>query len=246
MSLRWKWRTPLCALFAAACAVDRAGLRQLAGTTHRPLRRANSHLARTDTAPGRRLRLPATTVAVRFRAAGRRHRWGHRRSSPRRCRPHRHRRALGLPTGNLQAPPAYPDAGLPPAPPPVITVPPTGPPVGPPPTAPIITTPSAAAPLAPPPTVDAQFAFPAPTIAQAGHPLVLTTIVTRRTDRAPLAGWTVRYEVIGPDRRTRLGRRQSRRGADRRDRPLEHRDQPHQRRRRRGAGERGRRRTAGS
>ena len=44
---------------------------------------------------------------------------------------------------------------------------------------------------------DAQFAFPAPTIAQAGHPLVLTTLVTRRSDRAPLAGWTVRYEVTG-------------------------------------------------
>jgi uncharacterized repeat protein (TIGR01451 family) len=102
-----------------------------------------------------------------------------------------------MPTGNLQAPPAYPDAGLPPAVPPVITVPPAGPPVAPPPAAPIITTPAAAAPLAPPPTVDAQFAFPAPTIAQQGHPLVLTTIVTRRSDRAPLAGWTVRYEVSG-------------------------------------------------
>jgi uncharacterized repeat protein (TIGR01451 family) len=72
----------------------------------------------------------------------------------------------------------YPDAGLPATPPPVITVPP-----------------SAALPVTPPPSVDAQFAFPATTIAQAGHPLVLTTIVTRRTDRAPLPGWTVRYEV---------------------------------------------------
>lgn len=108
---------------------------------------------------------------------------------------------VGLPTGNMQAPPVYPDAGIPTAPPPVITVPPGTPPAGPPPAAPPITTvPTAAAPVAlpPPPTIDAQFAFPAPTIAQAGHPLVLTTIVTRRTDRAPLAGWTVRYEVAKP------------------------------------------------
>jgi uncharacterized repeat protein (TIGR01451 family) len=66
----------------------------------------------------------------------------------------------------------------------------------------VITTPSAAlpavsSPIAPLPSVDAQFAFPAPAIAQAGHPLVLTTIVTRRTDRTPLASWTVRYEVAG-------------------------------------------------
>lgn len=95
---------------------------------------------------------------------------------------------VGLPQGNLQAPPAYPDAGLPATPPPVITVPPAGSP------------PATVQPFAPPaaPVVDAQLAFPAPTIAQAGHPLVLTTIVTRRSDRAPLSGWTVRYEVSGP------------------------------------------------
>lgn len=106
---------------------------------------------------------------------------------------------VGLPTGNLQAPPVYPDAGLPTAPPPVITTPPPGtPPVGLPPP-PITTVPTASAPIPPPPpAIDAQFAFPAPTIAQAGHPLVLTTIVTRRTDRTPLSGWLVRYEVARP------------------------------------------------
>lgn len=101
---------------------------------------------------------------------------------------------IGLPQGNLQAPPVYPDAGVPASPPPIITTPP--PPTTSPGAAPIITTPTAAAPVAlPPPPVDAQFAFPAPTIAQVGHPLILTTLVTRRTDRVPLAGWTVRYEV---------------------------------------------------
>jgi uncharacterized repeat protein (TIGR01451 family) len=89
---------------------------------------------------------------------------------------------VGLPTGNLQAPPVYPDTGVPAAPPPVITDPPAGPP-------------TTATPVPPLPAVDAQFAFPAPTIAQVGHPLVLTTLVTRRRDRVPLAGWTVRYEV---------------------------------------------------
>lgn len=99
---------------------------------------------------------------------------------------------VGLPTGNLQAPPVYPDAGVPSTPPAVITLPPP-PPTG---ASPVTTNPTAAAPIpTPPPAIDAQFAFPAPTIAQAGHPLVLTTLVTRRTDRVPLAGWTVRYEV---------------------------------------------------
>ncbi len=73
----------------------------------------------------------------------------------------------------------------------------------------MITVPPAAASVAPaapppipvvlPPTVDAQWAFPAPTIAQAGYPLVLTTLVTRRSDRAPLAGWIVRYDVTSTD-----------------------------------------------
>ena len=141
---------------------DRAGLRQLAGTTHRPFRRANSHLARTDTAPGR----PAARhhVAVRFRAAGRatagatagRHDAAAAAPPP---------PSIGMPTGNLQAPPAYPDAGLPPAAPPVITVPPAGSPAGPPPRHDHHHTQRRCR-RSPPPTVDAQFAFPAPTIAQ--------------------------------------------------------------------------------
>jgi uncharacterized repeat protein (TIGR01451 family) len=103
---------------------------------------------------------------------------------------------VGMPQGNLQAPPVYPDAGVPASPPPVITTPPaTAPPIS----APLTAIPPATAAIVPvpppPPPIDAQFAFPAPTIAQAGHPLVLTTLVTRRTDRAPLVGWTVRYEV---------------------------------------------------
>ena len=87
----------------------------------------------------------------------------------------------------------YPDAGLP-----------ATSPIAPTTAAPLITTPSAALPATPLPTVDAQWAFPASAIAQAGRPLVLTTIVSRRTDRAPLAGWTVRYEVT--DSGASLGR----------------------------------------
>ncbi len=45
--------------------------------------------------------------------------------------------------------------------------------------------------------VDAQFFFPPPATAQSGCPQVLTTTVTRRSDNAPLAGWTVRYDVAG-------------------------------------------------
>jgi uncharacterized repeat protein (TIGR01451 family) len=101
---------------------------------------------------------------------------------------------IGLPPGNLQAPPIYPDAGLPAAPPPVITVPPTSAAA---PTAMSVAPPPV--PIAPPLTVDAQWAFPATTIAQSGYPLVLTTLVTRRSDRAPLAGWIVRYEVTSSD-----------------------------------------------
>jgi uncharacterized repeat protein (TIGR01451 family) len=45
--------------------------------------------------------------------------------------------------------------------------------------------------------IDAQWAFPPSTVAPTGQPHVLTTTVTRRTDGAPLAGWTVRYDVSG-------------------------------------------------
>ncbi|MCI0331766.1 MAG: hypothetical protein L0228_00905 [Planctomycetes bacterium] len=45
--------------------------------------------------------------------------------------------------------------------------------------------------------VDAQFFFPPPAMAEPGRPHVLTTTVTRRSDNAPLAGWTVRYDVAG-------------------------------------------------
>lgn len=43
--------------------------------------------------------------------------------------------------------------------------------------------------------VDAQFIFPQSTTAEAGRPHVLTTTVMRRSDNAPLAGWTVKYDV---------------------------------------------------
>jgi len=43
--------------------------------------------------------------------------------------------------------------------------------------------------------VDAQFLFPASATAELGRPHVLTTTVLRRSDNAPLAGWTVRYDV---------------------------------------------------
>jgi uncharacterized repeat protein (TIGR01451 family) len=43
--------------------------------------------------------------------------------------------------------------------------------------------------------VDAQFLFPQSTMAEPGRPHVLTTTVLRRSDNAPLAGWTVRYDV---------------------------------------------------
>jgi uncharacterized repeat protein (TIGR01451 family) len=43
--------------------------------------------------------------------------------------------------------------------------------------------------------VDAQFLFPQSTAAEPGRPHVLTTTVMRRSDGAPLAGWTVRYDV---------------------------------------------------
>jgi uncharacterized repeat protein (TIGR01451 family) len=43
--------------------------------------------------------------------------------------------------------------------------------------------------------VDAQFLFPQSTTAEPGRPHVLTTTVLRRSDNAPLAGWSVRYDV---------------------------------------------------
>ena len=45
--------------------------------------------------------------------------------------------------------------------------------------------------------VDAQWRFPAPSIAPAGSRNTLTTTVTRQTDGSPLPGWRVRYEVAG-------------------------------------------------
>jgi uncharacterized repeat protein (TIGR01451 family) len=43
--------------------------------------------------------------------------------------------------------------------------------------------------------VDAQFILPQSTTAEPGRPHVLTTTIVRRSDNAPLAGWTVRYDV---------------------------------------------------
>jgi hypothetical protein len=43
--------------------------------------------------------------------------------------------------------------------------------------------------------VDAQWIFPPSSVVEPGRPHVLTTMVLRRTDGAPLAGWIVRYEV---------------------------------------------------
>jgi uncharacterized repeat protein (TIGR01451 family) len=45
--------------------------------------------------------------------------------------------------------------------------------------------------------IDVQWALPAPAIVPAGGRQVLTTTVVRQTDRTPLAGWIVRYEVAG-------------------------------------------------
>lgn len=45
--------------------------------------------------------------------------------------------------------------------------------------------------------IDAQWVFPPSAVAESGRPHVLTTIVTRRTTGAPLAGWIVRHEVAG-------------------------------------------------
>lgn len=45
--------------------------------------------------------------------------------------------------------------------------------------------------------VDAQWQLPAPAVVQAGQPHTLSTTVTRASDAAPLAGWLVRYEILG-------------------------------------------------
>ncbi|MGD9636425.1 MAG: hypothetical protein AB7G28_07450 [Pirellulales bacterium] len=195
MSPRRKWRSPCCALAIAACAllapgcaswqgprIDPSGQQILIwpGQTPPPVAPPPG-VAQPQIvvpAPGTTVVSPALTAPTP--------------PPPVITTPPPPPPAVGLPTGNLQAPPVYPDAGVPSAPPQVITLPPppsTGAP-------PVTTVPTAAAPaLPPPPSIDAQFAFPAPTIAQAGHPLILTTLVTRRSDKVPLSGWTVRYEV---------------------------------------------------
>ncbi len=45
--------------------------------------------------------------------------------------------------------------------------------------------------------IDAQFAYPPPSINRAGTTHPLTTTVSRQSDGAPWEGWTVRYRVIG-------------------------------------------------
>ena len=45
--------------------------------------------------------------------------------------------------------------------------------------------------------IDAQFAFPKPTVASVGDPRPLTTIVSRSSNGSPRSGWFVEYEVIG-------------------------------------------------
>src|SRR5262249_20723408 len=48
--------------------------------------------------------------------------------------------------------------------------------------------------------VDAQWAFPPPAVNPIGTRHTFTTIVTRHTDREPVVGWRVRYEISsGPD-----------------------------------------------
>ena len=44
--------------------------------------------------------------------------------------------------------------------------------------------------------VDAQWRLPPTAVAQPGQSQTLTTVVTRQSDGAPIAGWTVRYEVV--------------------------------------------------
>ena len=45
--------------------------------------------------------------------------------------------------------------------------------------------------------VDAEWRFPPPAISNAGDRNTLVTTLTRQTDKAPLAGWQVRYEIAG-------------------------------------------------
>lgn len=45
--------------------------------------------------------------------------------------------------------------------------------------------------------VDVQWRFPPPAISAAGSRSTLTTMLTRASDGSPLAGWAVRYEVVG-------------------------------------------------
>lgn len=45
--------------------------------------------------------------------------------------------------------------------------------------------------------VDAQWQFPAPAVNPPGGRQLLTTTVTRSTDGTPIAGWVVRYEIVG-------------------------------------------------
>jgi len=45
--------------------------------------------------------------------------------------------------------------------------------------------------------VDAQWRFPPPAITPIGGRSTLTTLVSRQSDGSPLAGWIVRYEVVG-------------------------------------------------
>ncbi|MEO2021350.1 MAG: DUF11 domain-containing protein, partial [Pirellulaceae bacterium] len=53
--------------------------------------------------------------------------------------------------------------------------------------------------------VDAQWQLPASISAPLGKPQTLTTTVTRRSTGLPLAGWTVRYEVLGQAQNAQLG-----------------------------------------
>src|SRR6185369_8849810 len=45
--------------------------------------------------------------------------------------------------------------------------------------------------------VDGQFSLPGPAIGAAGSRQTLTTSLTRQSNGSPIAGWIVRYEVIG-------------------------------------------------
>ncbi|QDU96443.1 DUF11 domain-containing protein [Lignipirellula cremea] len=45
--------------------------------------------------------------------------------------------------------------------------------------------------------IDAQWSLPSPAIANPGQPHTLTTVLSRPTTGAPIAGWLVRYEITG-------------------------------------------------